>query len=232
MKAVVLAAGKGTRLNRLTETTPKPMLPVGGEPIVSYLLEQLAKVGVSEIFMNLHHSPDVLRNYCGDGSSWGFQITYSYEPELLGTAGAVKNFQKYLEGEPFWVMYGDNYLECDLYSLWEFHAERDGVASIALFEREDTSGAGIAQLDDDDRVTGFVEKPPEGSGAGNLVNGGLYVLSPDIFSHIPAHGAPDFGYDIFPALLSGGHPIFGKVMPGEVLGIDTPERYEHLKGKF
>lgn len=231
MKAVVLAAGKGVRLNRLTQKTPKPMLPVGGKPIVSYLLERLAKTGVGEVFMNLHHNPEVLRDYCGDGSSWGLRITYSFEPELLGTAGAVKNFQEYLEDGPFWVVYGDNYLDCDFSSLWEFHAEWDGLASIALFEKEDTSGAGIVRLDDNGRVIKFVEKPLEGSISGNLVNGGLYILSPDIFSHILGHGAPDFGYDIFPSLLSKGHSIYGKVMQGELWGIDTPEKYENLKGK-
>ncbi len=159
MKAVVLAAGRGTRLESLTATVPKPMLPVGGRPVIGHLLDLLARNGVKEVFINLHHGPNILRDYCGDGSRWGLRVTYAVEPELLGTAGAVRNFGKYLGESPFFVVYGDNYLECDVTGLRKFHEERRGLATIAVFEKEDVAGSGVVQLDSEGRVLRFVEKP-------------------------------------------------------------------------
>src|SRR5438132_208992 len=143
MKAVVLAAGKGTRLNTITTTIPKPMLMVGGRPVIDRVLEMVALSGVREVFMNLHHCAEVLTDFCGDGARWGLQITYAYEPKLLGTAGAVRNFAPHLDGEsPFFVVYGDNYLECNLLGLAKFHAAHGGTGTVALFEKDDVTGSG------------------------------------------------------------------------------------------
>lgn len=232
MKAVVLAAGKGTRLDSVTKTLPKPMLPVGGRPVIGYLLELLARNGVQEVFMNLHHHPEVLREYCGDGARWGLRITYALEPELVGTAGAVRNFGRHLGEAPFFVAYGDNYLECDLFALWKFREERKGLATIALFEKADVTGSGVVQLDDDGRVLRFVEKPPPSEGFSRLVNGGLYVLSPAILPLIPNKVPCDFGYHVFPSLLVSGYPIYGRVMEGAVWPIDTPELYRRLQDRM
>lgn len=228
MKAVVLAAGKGSRLGALTKAMPKPMLPVAGRPIVDHTLERLAQSGVRDVFMNLHHHPEVLKKYCGDGSRWGLRITYTVELELLGTAGAVRNFARHLRGSPFFVVYGDNYLECELAPIWRFHEQHAGLATIALVEREDTTGSGVVQVDGDGRVVGFVEKPPPSQAAGCLVNGGLYVLSPAILPLLPDKVPCDFGYDVFPALVAAGRPIYGRVLEGRVWPIDTPDLYERL----
>lgn len=232
MKAVVLAAGKGTRLGSLTEAIPKPMLPVGGRPVIGHLLDLLARSGIKEVFMNLHHHPEVLSGYCGDGSQWGLRITYSVEPELLGTAGAVTNFSRHLSESPFFVVYGDNYLECDPTALRKFHEERKGLATIALFEKEDVTGSGVVKVDDEGRVLEFIEKPPPSETFSRLVNGGLYLLSPAILSLISDVQPCDFGYHVFPALLASSYPIYGRVMEGAVWPIDTPDLYRELRERM
>lgn len=228
MKAVVLAAGKGSRLGRATDGRPKPMLPVGGRPLIGYLLNLLARNGVGEVFVNLHHQPKVLKDYCGDGRRWGLRITYAVEPELLGTAGAVRNFADHLGDSPFFVVYGDNYLDCDLAELWAFHQRQPSLATLALFEKSDVTGSGIVELDAEGRVSRFVEKPGPADVFSHLVNGGLYVLSPAVLPLIPNRVPCDFGYDVFPVLLAVGRPVFGMVMAGTVWPIDTPELYRTL----
>lgn len=232
MKAVVLAAGKGRRLGALTATVPKPMLRVVGRPIVGHTLERLARSGVRQVFMNLHHHPEVLRRYCGDGSRWGLRITYAVERQLAGTAGAVRSFGDHLRDASFFVIYGDNYLECDLAPVWRFHERHGGLATIALFEKEDTTGSGVVQVDADGRVVRFVEKPPPGQAWSRLVNGGVYVLSPAILPLLPDRVPCDFGYDVFPALVAAGEPIYGRVLEGGVWPIDTPDLYERLRRRM
>jgi NDP-sugar pyrophosphorylase family protein len=204
------------------------MLPVGDRPIIGHLLNLLARAGVREIFMNLHHQPQVLRDYCGDGGRWGLRIAYAFEPELLGTAGAVRNFSKHLSDSPFFVVYGDNYLESDLTDVWTFHQEREALVTIGLFEKEDVTESGIVQVDAEGRVLRFVEKPRPWEVFSRLVNGGLYVLSPAILPLIPDTVPCDFSYHVFPALLASGQPVYGRVMTGAVWGIDTPDLYRRL----
>lgn len=232
MKAVVLAAGKGSRLASLTAAVPKPMLPVGGRPVIGHLLDLLARNGVQEVFINLHHQPNFLRGYCGNGSEWGVRITYGLEAELLGTAGALRNFARWLADGPFFVAYGDNYFECDPGPLRTFHEERQALATIALFWREDVTGSGLVQLGAGGRVVRFVEKPSPAEAVGHLVNGGLYVLSPAILPLLPRTAPCDFGYDVFPALVASGRPVYGRVMEGAVWAIDTPKLYRGLRARM
>ncbi len=232
MKAVVLAAGKGTRLQALASGVPKPLLAVGGRPVIDRNLSLLATTGVREVFMNLHHCADALRAYCGTGERWGLRITYAFEPQLLGTAGAVKNFGRHLADAPFFVVYGDNYLECKLTALWKFHHAHHAIATIALFEKDDVTGSGVVQIDGAGRIVRLVEKPHAPEGLGRLVNGGLYVLSPAILSLIPDTVPCDFGYDVFPALVAAGRPVFGMVTAGAVWAIDTPELYAELRARM
>jgi NDP-sugar pyrophosphorylase family protein len=228
LKAVLLAAGKGTRLGALTAAQPKPMLPVGGRPVVDHLLDLLTDAGVTEAYINLHHAPATLQEHCGTGARWGIRIEYAIEPELLGTAGAVRNFARHLADAPFFVVYGDNYLETDLGALWRFHHARKAVASIGLFEKDDVTGSGIVEIDSQGRVLRFVEKPRPAEVFSRLVNGGLYVLSPDVLPLISDRVPCDFGYDVFPALVEAGRPVYGRRMEGRVGALDTPELYREL----
>ena len=227
-RAMVLAAGLGSRLRPLTDAVPKPMLPVRGKPLLEHHVEALAAAGVREIVINLHHLPAVIVDHFGDGQRWGVRITYSHEPELLGTAGAVKRVA-HLFPEPFFVLYGDNYLRCDLVALAGLHERAGAVASLALFGLPDVSRSGVAEVAPDGRILRFVEKPRPGETESRLVNAGAYVLSPEALDWVPAGGPADFGRDVFPAMVAGGARLYGFVMPeGGVEGADSPELYRRL----
>lgn len=225
MKAMLLAAGEGTRLRPLTLDRPKPMVPIGGRPILEHLVGSTRACGIREMVINLHYCPDAITEYFGDGSAAGVHITYSRERALLGSAGAVKQVGPAYFSETFLVLYGDVLTDIDLRDLVRLHRERGGLATLALYEVEDPSRAGIVQTAADGRVSRFVEKPVAGESAGNLANAGVYVLEPAVLDWIPAGAPCDFGRDVFPALLSAGIPIYAHRLPGYVQDIGSPERY-------
>ena len=229
MKAIVLAAGSGTRLGPLAEARPKPLLPIQGKPILEHTLALLRRHGVTEVLINLHHCPAAIPAHCGDGGAWGLRIAYAVEPELRGTAGAIKHFEAAVGGEEFLVVYGDNYYDLTLEPLLRFHASTAGVATIGLFEQADVAHSGIADLAPDGRVRRFVEKPGPGAVFSRWANAGVYACRPALLSHIPADRPTDFGRDIFPRLAAEGVPLFGLVLRGTVLGIDTPELYRQAE---
>ncbi|MDH7475743.1 MAG: nucleotidyltransferase family protein [Anaerolineae bacterium] len=221
---MILAAGRGTRLRPLTERIPKCMVPVGGKPILEHTIEWLQRYGVTDLVINLCHLPDVVMNHFGDGSRWGVQITYSLEKEPLGTAGGVRNVAWFFEG-PFFVWYGDNLSTCRLDRLYAFHKTKGGVATIALHYRENPTASGIVGLDENDRITRFLEKPRPDQIFSHWVNAGIFLLEPTVLKAIPVDGAPDFGRDIFTALLAAGQRLYGYRMSAneDLWWIDTPE---------
>lgn len=233
MKAMILAAGKGTRLRPLTEQLPKCMVRVQGKPILDHTIEWLKKYKVRDLIINLHHFPRVISDYFGDGKERGVRITYSFEPEVLGTAGAVRKVRECFE-DAFFLWYGDNLSTCDLRQLYRFHRAKGGIATVALFRREDVSQSGIAELNAGKRVTRFLEKPRPHESFSRLVNAGIMVLEPRIFEFIPESGRPDFGHDVFPALLASGEAIFGyEMLGGEGLWwIDTPDDLRRVQGEW
>lgn len=231
VKATLLAAGRGTRLRPLTDTIPKCMIPIAGKPLLEHNVEWLRRFDVTELVINLHHLPEVVREHFRDGSRWGVRITYSPERELLGTAGSVKKMADYFDG-PFFVWYGDNLSTCRLDRLWQFHmARKNSLATIALYKRDDPTQSGIVGLDENDRITRFLEKPRPEQVFSHWVNAGIYVLDPRVLETIPAEGMADFGRDIFPALLSRNYPLYGYKMSEEegLWWIDTPEDLERIQ---
>ncbi|MBE0643772.1 MAG: nucleotidyltransferase family protein [Bacteroidetes bacterium] len=224
MNAMLLAAGKGTRLGSITASTPKPLLEVRGTPVLRHLAALCARHGVTDLCINTHYLADRIHAAMGDGSDLGLRIHYSYEEELLGTAGALRNFRGLLGEGPFFVLYGDNFMDYDLGALAAFHRAKDGIGTVALYEKEDVRHSGIAVLDEEGRITRFIEKPTPAQTVSRLVNCGLYVLEPAIFDHIP-EGTPDFGKDVFPALLAQGEALYGMVMDRPLIAIDTVEMY-------
>ena len=228
MKAVILAAGKGSRLKPLTDSLPKVMVPVCGKPIIEYHIENLARAGITEIFINLHYLPDVVTTHLEDGTRWGVHIDYSYEPDILGTAGAVRKLKRHLADGPFLVLYGDNFLELDL-SKFVAAAERNkGLGTVAVFEKADVTGSGILELSGDDRVTRFKEKPGPGEIFSHWVNAGLFYFRPEIFGHIPT-GFSDFGMDVIPGLVRKGGGLYAHRLPGGVWAMDDVRLFDELK---
>lgn len=230
MKAMILAAGQGTRLRPLTDRIPKPMLLVAGKPILEHNLGLLGRYSIRDVVINLHHQPQTIIDHFTDGSRWGMHITYSFEPQLLGTAGAVKKVREEFD-TTFLVLYSDNLTTCDLTRLTVFHQAKGGIATIALHYRDDPTASGIADLDDQDRVIRFVEKPNPDQVFSNWVSAGILVLEPEVLEAIPDGMPSDFGRDLFPSLLARGEAIYGYRMPqGEDLWwIDTPEDLHRVK---
>lgn len=230
MKAMILAAGQGTRLRPLTDRIPKPMVLVAGKPILEHSLALLVHHGIRDVVINLHHQPQTIVEHLGDGSRWGVHITYSFEPELLGTAGAAKKVQKEFN-TTFFVLYGDNLTSCDLGQLVTFHRSKGSVATIALHHRDDPTASGIVDLDDQDRIIRFVEKPKPEQVFSHWVSAGILVLEPEVLDAIPDGTPSDFGRDLFPSLLARGEAIYGyRMSEGEDLWwIDTLEDLHRVK---
>jgi NDP-sugar pyrophosphorylase family protein len=224
VKAMILAAGLGTRLRPLTDKVPKVMLPIEGKPLLEYHLGLLKKFGINDVAVNLHYLPDAVRNYFGDGSKFGVRVKYSFEPTLLGTAGAVKKLEGFFD-ETFLVIYGDNLIEVDLSRLLKFHDERRCLATIAVYHHPEPWTQGILKLNDSGRVKSFVEKPEKGSITSDFANAGIYILEPKILLLIPKDTFFDFGKDVFPLMLKKGLPIYGCEIGGYIQDIGTPERY-------
>ena len=224
---MILAAGRGRRLQPLTDTCPKPLIPIAGKPLLEHVIRLLVRHGFDDIAINLHHLPDEIEAFCGTGKPWGARITYSRENQLLGTAGAVARLRSHFR-ERFLVYYGDNLCNVDLSLLWENHYDSDCMATIGLLPMADPTTRGIIQVDDKSRITKIVEKPkPEEVFKGYLVNAGIYVLEPELLENIPDERPCDFGRDIFPAMLEDGRSLHGHLLHGQLLSTDTPSRYEH-----
>ena len=208
IRVMLLAAGEGSRLRPITNNMPKPMVSVAGKPILQHNIEMLAKYGLCEIAVNLHHCPEAVTKHFGDGSRFGVQISYSYEPELLGTAGAVKSRESFFQNT-FIVIYGDNLLKCDLADLLAFHCRYRATGTVALHYREDAWHCGVVTLGEDSRIMQFVEKPPQSEIPSHWVSAGVLILEPEILAEIPQGRPSDFGREILPALLKRGKKLYG-----------------------
>jgi len=222
LKAVILSAGKGTRLKKYTSQIPKPMILYKGKPILEYNIELCQKFGIKEIYINQHYLKEKIIDYFGNGEKFGVHIQYSYEEKLLGTAGALNNFRQYLT-EPFFVIYGDNISNFNFDLLKEkFYEKREPLAVIGFHYREDVSQSGVAEFGKDDIIVNFIEKPKEGTTTSKWVNAGVYFVSPKILDYIPP-GFSDFSKNIFPKLLEEKIPFYGVKQLSDVKAFDTPE---------
>ena len=224
MNVVVLAGGSGTRLRPLTYTKPKPMLPLAGKPILQYIIESVLNEGFNDIIVTTNYFREQIVEYFGDGSDFGVRLVYPEEEKPLGTAGSVKNSEKHLN-ETFAVIQGDNVTEIKFKHLLSFHRERGGVATIALLPVERPHQFGIAQLDLDNRVLRFKEKPSRDEFFSDLASIGLYILEPDVLDYV-RHGVEyDFAKDVFPKLLNSGEKVYGYPASGFWIDIGVPENY-------
>jgi NDP-sugar pyrophosphorylase family protein len=220
VKAVLLAAGKGTRLAPLTKAVPKILVPVAGKPLLARQLRYLAMQGVSEVLLNLHHHADLVHDFLAASGS-PVRVKVFHEPRLRGTAGALFPMREDLDVGRFIVLYGDVVTD---YDLEMFHRGARGIATLAYYVSSDVSEKGVLDLDADDRVVGFVEKPV-GRRSG-CVNAGIYSLDPAIFEFIPEFG--DFGFDVWPHVLVSGEPIYGSAMDGYLLDMGSPDSLARL----
>jgi mannose-1-phosphate guanylyltransferase/phosphomannomutase len=213
MKAMVLAAGLGERMRPLTDSLPKPLLPVANRPVMGYVLDHLARHGFTEVVANLHYRPEQIVDHFGEGAQYGVNLHFSYEDELLGAAGAVRHCMEFLGEETFLVTGADDLTTMDLTALLSAHREVGALASIALVDVENTSEFGIVVTDRVGRVQRFVEKP-KGKAPSNTANTQIYLFEPKIFEFIPPGRPYDFGFGSFPALVDAGAPFYGFRLDG------------------
>lgn len=229
-KALILAAGEGTRLRPLTLDRPKPMLPVGGKPVFEHIVNWLRHRGIRQLAINLHHKPERVIEYFGDGRRWQVQITYSVEERILGTAGAAKHLQSFF-ADTFLVVYGDVLSDLDLGVLLAFHRQAAAAATLALYHVPSPWECGIVALDAVGGIVRFVEKPARDAVFGDLANAGILVAEPAIIDFIPPATFFDFGHDPFPILLGRGVPMFGRpIAPGAyLLDMGSLEKYRQAE---
>lgn len=209
MKAMILAAGVGSRLDPLTRNLPKPMVPIVNKPVMEHIVELLAKHGFKEIMVNLHYLGDQIQEYFGTGQKWGVKIHYSPEDQLWGDAGSVKRCESFFDEDTFVVVGGDDLADIDIKRLVRFHEEKKALATIALSLVDDPSEYGIALLNDRGRITRFLEKPKGEVIFSNSANTGVYIFDKHIFELIPKGVPYGFGNNLFPLLLQQKSRFYG-----------------------
>ena len=227
MKAVILVGGRATRLLPLTANTPKAMVPVVNVPFLEHVIHRLKTHGIDEIVLAQGHLAGPIESFLGDGSQFGVKIRYSMEEKPLGTAGAIKQAERYLDGT-FAVLNGDIFDNLDVTQMVAFHRSHRAVATIALTPVEDPTAYGLVETEVDGRVKRFLEKPSQEEITTNMINAGTYVLETDILSQVPADTNVSIERVVFPGLLAQGRPVYAFVSPGYWIDMGTPEKYLQL----
>jgi len=233
MKAIILCAGYGTRLGSLTKEVPKPMLIINGKPLLEYTVRYLVKNGFTDIGINLHFKPESIKEYFKDGNSYGASITYTYEESLLGTAGAVVQFEDWIGQDNFLVIYGDLLIDQDLSILVNRHKNKDAFATLLLHERKESNS--IVALGKNNRIEAFLERPSDEErkkyfsniyNANSLVNSGVQFLSNDALHYIKENNCFDLPKDVYVKTFRSKN-LYGEILSGLRVAIDSIDRY-HL----
>ena len=225
MRAMILAAGLGTRLRPLTYVMPKPVAPVLNRPIIAWIADLIASHGFKQVVANVSYLPEQIHEVLGDGSGFGIEVAYSEEPVPLGTAGGVGKVRDFLaETDSFLIISGDALTTIDLSAMRSAHeanVKRGAIATLATKRVDDTTQFGVAITDEEGRIQGFQEKPEPAEALSDLANCGIYMFRREIFDHFPSpdHKSPagdpdqppgfvDWAMDVFPSLLDGDIPFY------------------------
>jgi mannose-1-phosphate guanylyltransferase len=243
MKAMILAAGKGTRVRPITHTTPKPMIPIIQKPVMEFLLELLRQHGFNQIMVNVSHLSEEIENYFRDGQRFGVQIAYSFEGRIedgkligdaLGSAGGLKriqDFQPFFD-DTFVVLCGDALIDLDLGEAVRRHKEKGAMASLITkrVPPDQVSSYGVVVSDPDGRVLSFQEKPTVEDAASDMINTGIYIFEPEVFDFIPSGEPFDIGSELFPKLVKAGAPFFALPMEFEWVDIGkVPDYWQAIR---
>ncbi len=231
MRAFVMAAGYGKRLGALGEEIPKPLLPLGGVPLIGFALEKLASLGVKDAAVNLHHGAEKIRSALGD-YAYGVHIHYFHEPEILGTAGGLKNAAAFLceKNEPFFVINADAPCGADLKTALDHHQEGAFLATLILRRSPEAPRYGVLEFDEAGRLRKFLDTSAPGIPQGELSQAmftGLSIMSPEMLSHIPVGVASDISTQIYPRLMKQGARIGALLSDSYWMDVGTPTRYLH-----
>lgn len=238
MKALILGAGRGTRVRPVTDLLPKPMMPILNRPVMELIVDNLRRHGVDQIIVNTSYRATDIEDYFRDGSRFGVEMTYSYEGTLedgllvdrpVGSAGALRRIQEHAKffDDTFLVLCGDALADIDVGELLRFHRQKNALATIATttVPLERISSYGVVVTDDDGKVVDFQEKPAAADAAGNSINTGIYVFEPEIVDEIPAGTACDIGGELFPNLVREGQRVYAVDLRFQWLDIGTLSDY-------
>jgi mannose-1-phosphate guanylyltransferase len=243
MKAMILAAGKGTRVRPITHTIPKPMIPILQKPVMEFLLELLREHGFTEVMVNVSHLAEEIENYFRDGQRFGVEIAYSFEGRIedgeligdaLGSAGGLKkiqNFQRFFD-DTFVVLCGDALIDLDLSEAVRRHREKGALASLITkrVPMEQVSSYGVVVTDGDGRVRSFQEKPDVAEAASDMINTGIYIFEPEVLDYVPSDVPFDIGSDLFPKLVESGAPFYALPMEFEWVDIGkVPDYWQAIR---
>jgi NDP-sugar pyrophosphorylase family protein len=245
MKALILAAGLGTRLWPLTEDRTKAAIPFLNRPLIAYSVEYLAANGIRDIIVNLHHQPDSIRHALGDGSNFGVKISYSFEPEILGTSGALNPIRESLLDDDFLVINGKIITNIDLVQAIEEHRKQDAIATLVLRENRALEHFSIVEVDERGWITRFAGFPevaqsqaasaepsgnpvtvaPATTEPAPLMFTGIQVLSPRVFQYIPRRGFSHSTVDVYPQAIAAGEAVIGHLSTRDWYEMSTLSRY-------
>ena len=243
MKAMILAAGKGTRVQPITHVIPKPMIPILQKPVMEFLLELLKEHGFTEVMVNVSHLAEEIENYFRDGQRFGVEIAYSFEGSIqdgeligdaLGSAGGLKkiqDFQTFFD-DTFVVLCGDALIDLDLTEAVKRHRAKGALASLVTktVPKDQVSSYGVVVSDDDGKIQAFQEKPNIEEALSDTINTGIYLFEPEIFEHIPSGTSFDIGADLFPALVKQGAPFYALPMDFEWVDIGkVPDYWQAIR---
>ncbi|NJK61035.1 MAG: NDP-sugar synthase [Oscillatoriales cyanobacterium SM2_1_8] len=238
MKAMILAAGKGTRIRPITYVMPKPMIPIMQKPVMEFLVELLRQHGFDQIMVNVSHLSEEIENYFRDGQKFGVEMSYSFEGSIingelvgkaLGSAGGLKKIQDFSPffDDTFVVLCGDALIDLDLTAVVNWHRQRGALATVVAKEvpKTSVSSYGVVVTDAEDRIVEFQEKPSIESARSNKINTGIYIFEPEVLNCIPSGQEYDIGSQLFPQLVAAGAPFYAKVMDFEWVDIGKVPDY-------
>jgi NDP-sugar pyrophosphorylase family protein len=238
MKAMVLAAGQGTRLRPITDSKPKALVPVAGRPMIEYALLLLRHYGIEEIVINLHHFGGQIENYLGDGAKLGLRITYSNEPELLDTGGGLRKARSFLQNDAFIVINTDALIDVNLAELIAFHRNRQATATLVLRPDQQADRYGSMDIDGAGRICRFLNSKIDLKTAGpirKLMFTGVQILEPKVFDYMESHGAGEkfsTTRQTYPRMLLAGEPLYGFCFEGFWQDLGTIERIKQTEASL
>lgn len=244
MKAMILAAGKGTRVRPITYTIPKPMIPILQKPVMEFLVELLRQHGFDQIMVNVSHLANEIENYFRDGQRFGVQIAYSFEGridegqligEALGSAGGMKRIQDFnpFFDDTFVVLCGDALIDLDLTAAVKWHRSKGAIATVIMksVPREEVSSYGVVVTDENGKIIAFQEKPKVEEALSTNINTGIYIFEPEVLDYIPSGVEYDIGSQLFPHLVEIGAPFYGLTMDFQWVDIGkVPDYWRAIRG--
>ena len=226
MKAIILAAGFGHRLRPLTDTIPKPLLPLEEKPLISHTINLLKRHGFLNIVINLHHLGDKIESCLGDGSHLGVRIHYSREDVILGTGGGIRRARPLLEGGPFLVINGDILVDINLRELFEFHQKIGGAATMVLRDDPLKEGYGAVKVDENGRVRDILGRVKAKGKLKKMLFTGIQILEEDIFDCIPETFPSSLTEDAYPELILRGKTVYMWEHRGYFIDMGTHAGYK------